>query len=463
MLKRAVGLMLAIAIVVLTVSAQRDARVDLLITGASVVTMNADGHLYDRGYMAIRDSRILEVGSGSPPPGRFIAARAIDARGKAMLPGLINTHTHIPMVLFRGIADDLELQEWLTKFIFPAEAKNVDKEFVIDGTRLGLVEMIRGGTTTYVDMYYFEDAIASETKLAGLRAVLGQTLIDFPAPDNKTWNDAVRYTKDFLRKWANDPLIVAAVAPHSTYTVSGDHLTESRKLAEQYDAPLVIHIAEAPTETDFMEKTYQTRTIPYLERLGFLSARVIGAHVVHVNDAEIDTLRERNVGVGHCPQSNMKLASGVAPVPAMLTKNVRIGLGTDGAASNNDLNMWEEMDTAAKLHKLSSKDPTVVSAREALSMATIGGARAIHLEKEIGSLEAGKRADLILVDLAGAHATPIYNLYSHLVYAAKASDVTDTIVNGRVLMRDRRLLTLNETVIKAKAKLRRDQVAKSLR
>jgi 5-methylthioadenosine/S-adenosylhomocysteine deaminase len=212
-----------------------------------------------------------------------------------------------------------------------------------------------------------------------------------------------------------------------------------------------------------MQKTYQMRSVPYLDRLGFLSARVIAAHVVHVNDAEIEILRDRNVGVGHCPQSNMKLASGVAPVPTMLKKNVRLGLGTDGAASNNDLNMWEEMDSAAKLHKLISKDPTVVSAREALSMATIGGARAIHLEKEIGSLEVGKKADMILVDLSGAHTTPLYNLYSHLVYAAKASDVTDTIVNGRILMRDRRLLTLDELAIKAKARLRRDQVAKSLK
>jgi 5-methylthioadenosine/S-adenosylhomocysteine deaminase len=463
MLKRAAGALLAIVSVFLDVDAQRISSVDLLITGAAVATMDPEGHVYNKGYVAIKNGRILAVGEGAPPPARFRAAKTIDGSGKAVLPGLINTHTHIPMVLFRGIADDLDLQEWLTKFIFPAEAKNVDKQFVIDGTRLGLVEMIRGGTTTYVDMYYFEDAIAYETKHAGLRAVLGETLIDFPAPDNKTWPDAVKSTDEFLRKWAKDPLIVAAVAPHSTYTVSGDHLKESQKLAEKYDAPVVIHIAEAPTETEFMQKTYQTRTIPYLERLGLLSARVIAAHVVHVNDAEIEILRERNVGIGHCPQSNMKLASGVAPVPAMLRKNLRLGLGTDGAASNNDLNMWEEMDSAAKLHKLVSKDPTVVTARDALTMATIGGARAIHLEKEIGSLEVGKKADLIVVDLSGAHTTPLYNLYSHLVYAAKASDVTDTIVNGRVLMRDRRLLTLDELAIKARARVRRDQVARSLK
>ena len=464
MRKHALRALLAVAVLLLDANAQRTpTTVDILITGASVVTMDPQGSIYESGFVAIREGRIVAVGPSSPAPGRFIASRTIDARGKALLPGLVNTHTHIPMVLFRGIADDMDLQEWLTKFIFPAEAKNVTRDFVIDGTKLGLVEMIRGGTTTYVDMYYFEDAIAAETRKAGLRAVLGETLIDFPAPDNKTWSDAIKYTDSFLKKWEKDPLIVAAVAPHSPYTVSGAHLTESRTLAERYNAPVVIHIAEAPTETDFMEKTYQSRSVPYLEKLGFLSSRVIGAHVVHVNDGEIDVLRDRNVGVAHCPQSNMKLASGVAPIPAMLKKNVRLGLGTDGAASNNDLNMWEEMDSAAKLHKLISKDPTVVSAREALTMATMGGARAIHLENEIGSLEKGKRADMILVDLSGSHATPLYNLYSHLVYTVKASDVTDTIVNGRVLMRDRRLLTLDETLIKARARIRKAEIARSLK
>lgn len=460
---RAIPALILLALLSLDERAQpKPVSVDLLITGAAVVTMDAEWHLYPSGFVAIRGDRIVAVGQTGREEGQFRARTSIDARGKVVLPGLINAHTHIPMVLFRGIADDLELEEWLTKFIFPAEAKNVTRDFVIDGTRLGLAEMIRGGTTTYVDMYYFEDTIAEETKRAGLRGVLGETLIDFPVPDNKTWAEALGYTERFLKRWSGDSLIVAAVAPHSPYTVSGEHLTESRKLAEKYNAPLIIHIAEAPTETDFMTKTYQARSVPYLDRLGFLSERVIGAHVVHVNEAEIQILKQRGVGIAHCPQSNMKLASGVAPVPAMLKNNLPVGLGTDGAASNNDLNLWEEMDSAAKLHKLISKDPTVVSAKDALAMATIGGARAIHLEREIGSLESGKRADVILVDLSAPHATPTYNLYSHLVYAAKASDVTDTIVNGRVLMRNRRLISLDEGLIRAKARKRQAEVARSL-
>ena len=446
----------------LAASAQTN-RLDLLIVNGAVVTLDGEQHLYDSGFVAMRGARIVEVGPMTALKRRgYQAKQTIDARGKAVLPGLINTHTHLPMVLYRGIADDLNLQEWLTKYIFPAEAKNTTKDFVIWGTRLGLIELIRGGTTTYADMYYFEDALAVETKRAGVRGVLGETLIDFPAPDNKTWVAAVSYTEAFLKKWKGDALIVPAAAPHAAYTVSTEHLNEVRALAEKYDAPILTHIAEAPSETEDIGKRYNARPVEYLERIGFLSARVLGAHMVHVNEAEIATLKAREVGIAHCPQSNMKLSSGTPPVPRMLELGLRVGLGTDGAASNNDLSMWEEMDTAAKLHKLISMKPTVVTAREALAMATIGGARALHLEKEIGSLEAGKRADVIVVDLSAPHQTPRYNLYSHLVYATKASDVTDTIVNGRVLMRQRRLLTLDEAAIKVRANAYQRQVSRSL-
>lgn len=453
-----------IALAAVSLAAGRGAEtVDLLVTGGAVVTMDGERPLLEGGFVAVRGERILEVGDAAALRARDYRAReVIDARGKAVLPGLVNTHTHIPMVLFRGIADDLVLQEWLDKYIFPAEAKNVTRDFVVAGTRLGLAEMIRGGTTTYVDMYYFEDAVAEETKKAGVRAVLGETVIDFPVPDNKTWEAALAYTEGFVKRWKGDPLVIPAIAPHAPYTVSTSHLNEARALAERHDVPIVIHIAEAPTETAFMLKTYRERTVPYLERINFLSPRVIAAHVVHVNDEEIAALKRREVGVGHCPQSNMKLASGTAPVPRMLRAGLRVGLGTDGAASNNDLNLWEEMDTAAKLHKLVLQDPTAVSAREALEMATLGGARAAHLEREIGSLEAGKRADLIVVDLGAPHLVPMYNLYSHLVYAAKASDVTETVVNGRLLMRRRRLLTLNEETIKAEARRYQQQVSRSL-
>ncbi|MCI0337927.1 MAG: amidohydrolase, partial [Acidobacteria bacterium] len=460
---------LSILLIAVISSAQRrsssgDISIDLLVTGGTVVTMDSERHLYENGFVAIRGERIVEVGDAAALKSKgYKVKQTIDARGKAVVPGLINTHTHIPMTLFRGIADDLDLQEWLTKFIFPAEAKNVTREFVIAGTQLGLVEMIRGGTTTYVDMYYFEDAIAEETKKAGLRAFLGETVIDFPVPDNKTWAAALTYTENFIRRWKGDPLITPAIAPHAPYTVSTQHLNETRALAEKLDVPLITHLAEAPTETEFMEKTYQSRTVAYLEKIGFLSPRLIGAHVVHVNDGEIALLKQRDVGVAHCPQSNMKLSSGTAPIPQMLKAGVRVGLGTDGAASNNDLDLWEEIDTAAKLHKHMSKDPTVVSALQAFEMATLGGARAIHLEKEIGSLESDKRADLIVVDLSASHLTPMYNLYSHLVYATKASDVTDMIVNGRVLMRNRRLLSLNEEAIKTTARKYQQQVSKSLK
>jgi 5-methylthioadenosine/S-adenosylhomocysteine deaminase len=437
-------------------------RVDWLITNGAVVTLDGEFRVLENGFVAIRGERIVAVGEMTFAKS-YRAKQTIDARGKAVLPGLVNAHTHLPMTLYRGLADDLDLQEWLTKYIFPAEAKNTTKDFTIAGTQLGLVELIRGGTTTYADMYYFEDAIAEETKRAGVRGVLGETLIDFPAPDNQTWDAAVAYTETFLQRWKGDALIVPALAPHAAYTVSTEHLKQVVALAEKHDAPILTHIAEAPTETVTINERYQASPVAYLERIGFLSARVTGAHVVHVSDADLAILKQREVGIGHCPQSNMKLSSGIAPVTKMLEQKLRVGIGTDGAASNNDLNLWEEMDTASKLHKLVTMKPTAVTAREALTMATLGGARALHLEKEIGSLEAGKRADVIVVDLDGAHQTPRYNLISHLVYTTKASDVSDTIVNGRVLMRNRRLLTLNETAIKARARQFQTAVSRSLR
>jgi 5-methylthioadenosine/S-adenosylhomocysteine deaminase len=312
-------------------------------------------------------------------------------------------------------------------------------------------------------MYYFEDAIAEETRKAGLRGTLGETVIDFPAPDNKTWEAALSYTESFVKRWKGDSLITPAIAPHAPYTVSSEHLKQVKAFADKHDVPILTHLAEAPAETKTIADKYNTRPALYLEDLGFLSRRLLAAHVVHVNDREIELLKGREVGVAHCPQSNMKLASGAAPIPQMLKSSLRVGLGSDGAASNHDLSMWEEMDTAAKLHKLVTMSPTVVTAGQALEMATIGGARALHMESEIGSLEKGKRADLIVVDLSAIHLIPMYNIISHLVYAAKASDVTDTIVNGRPLMRNRRLLTLNEEAVKAAARQYQKQVSASLR
>ena len=436
--------------------------VDLLIVGGTVVTMDRARRVIENGAIAVKGEKIVAVGTRSAVTRNRRAARTIDARGKIIIPGLINTHTHVPMTLFRGISDDLDLNDWLTKYIFPAEAKNVDEMFVRSGTRLGLAEMIRGGTTTYCDMYYFEDAIADESKKAGVRGVLGETIIDFPVADNKTHEEAMRYTERFLQKWRNDTLIVPAIAPHAPYTVSTEHLANIKALSEKLNAPVVIHVAETKKERDDIFAQKGSTPMAYLAKIDFLTERVIAAHTIWITDSEIDLMKRYGVGAAHNPQSNMKLASGVAPVPAMLRKDLAVGLGTDGAASNNDLNMWEEMDTAAKLHKLTSADPKTLPAEAAFEMATIRGARALHLEKLIGSLESGKRADIAIVDFDDLNQTPFYNVYSHLVYATKANNVRTVIINGRIVMLDRALLTLDESAIKRDANAYRTKIINSL-
>ena len=436
--------------------------VDLIVSGGTVVTMDGARHVINNGAVAIKSGHIEAVGRAADIGQRYAAREIVNATGKVVAPGLINGHTHVPMTLFRGLADDLDLQEWLNKYIFPAEAKNVTEEFVRVGTRLGLAEMIRGGTTTYCDMYYFEDAIADETSKAGMRAVLGETVIDFPVADNKTNAEAMAYVESFVRKWQGNALITPAVAPHAPYTVSEEHLKAIRAFSDRTKAPIVTHISETKREVDDSLKAKGASPVDYLNRIGFLNDRVIAAHMVWPTEEELGLLKKLGVGIVHNPQSNMKLASGVAPVPEMLKADLPVGLGTDGAASNNDLNLWEEMDTAAKLHKLISRDPKVVSAEEAFEMATIRGARALHLEKEIGSIEKGKRADLVIVDLDDLNQTPYYNIYSDLVYATKAADVRTVIIEGRVVMRDRKLLNLNEETIKADARRYRERIIRSV-
>ncbi len=437
---------------------------DLLVVGGTVVTMNERRNVIEDGAVAIKDGKVALVGMRAAVTKNLRCKQTINAAGKIVIPGLINTHTHVPMSLFRGIADDLDLNEWLTKYIFPAEAKNVTEEFVRAGTQLGLAEMIRGGTTTYCDMYYFEDAIADETFRAGMRGVLGETIIDFPVADNKTHEEALAYSEKYVNKWKNNPLIVPALAPHAPYTVSTEHLKAVRALSDKTGAPIVIHVSETRKEVEdsLADKNKMLRPFEYLEKIGFLNDRMVAAHTVHINDAEIDLLKKYGIGSAHCPQSNMKLASGVAPIPQMLAKDVAVGLGTDGAASNNDLNMWEEMDSAAKLHKAFSGDPKVVTAEQAFEMATIRGARALHLENLIGSIEAGKRADIVIVNANALNQTPYYDIYSLLVYATKASDVRTVIINGKMIMLERRLLTLNENVIKKNANLYRQKIIQSL-
>ncbi len=457
-----VGLLISCFLAPAVVAQKRRTRVDIIVRGGTIVTMDTARRVIEDGAVVIQGGRIKAVGPRAELEMKYTAAETIDAVGKVVIPGLINGHTHVPMTLFRGLADDMDLQEWLTKYIFPAEAKNVTEEFVRVGARLGLAEMIRGGTTTYCDMYYFEDAIADETARAGMRGVLGETIIDFPVADNKTHEEAMAYTERFVKKWRGHALITPALAPHAPYTVSEEHLKAIRALSDRLNAPIVIHVSETQREVDDITKSKNLPPVAYLNRINFLNERVIAAHVVFPNEEELGILKRLNVGIVHNPQSNMKLASGVAPVPRMLAGDLRLGLGTDGAASNNDLSMWEEMDTAAKLHKLFARDPKVVSAQEAFEMATIRGARALHMEREIGSLETGKRADLVIVDLNDLSQTPLYNIYSNLIYATKAADVRSVIIEGRVVMRDRRLLTLDENDIKARARVFREQIVRSL-
>jgi len=436
--------------------------VDLILVNGTLVTMDESRRVLPDAGVAIQGGRILAIGSSRDILRMYSAPQRVDAAGKIIVPGLINGHTHIPMTLFRGLADDLDLQEWLTKYIFPAEAKNVTEEFVRVGTRLGLAEMIRGGTTTYCDMYYFEDAIADETAKAGVRGVLGETVIDFPVADNKTNAEAMAYVERFVQKWKGHDLIVPAIAPHAPYTVSEEHLRAVRAFSDRTGAPVVTHISETKREVEDSLKAKGASPVDYLARIGFLNERVIAAHMVWPGNGEIEILKRAAVGVVHNPQSNMKLASGVAPVPKMMAEGLRVGLGTDGAASNNDLSMWEEMDTTAKLHKVFSGDPKVMSAEEAFALTTIGSARALHLEKEIGSIEKGKRADLVIVNRDSLNQIPLYNIYSDLVYATKASDVETVIINGQIVMRDRRLLTLDEAAIKEGARVFRERIIRSL-
>jgi len=437
--------------------------VDLLISGGTVVTMDADRHLIEDGAVAIRGDSIVAVGKRSEIEAQYSAPRRIDARGRLVLPGLINTHGHAPMTLMRGLADDLTLQEWLEKYIFPAEARNVTEDYVEWGTRLAVLEMIRGGTTTFADMYYFEDAIARVAKEAGMRGVVGETILDFPAPDNKTVPAALEYTEAFLKRWQGDPLVRAAVAPHSIYTASEKTLRECAALARRYHAPILIHLSETKKENDDSLAKHGMSPTAYLEKIGVLGPDVLAAHCVWVDAADMALLAKRGVGCSHNPSSNMKLGSGVAPVPEMLAAGVRVGLGTDGpAGSNNDLNLMEEMDLAAKLQKVMKRDPRALPAIEALELATIGGARSLHMEKEIGSLEAGKQADLILIRTGAPHAVPMYDVYSQIVYALKAGDVETVVIAGRIVMRDRRMLTLDEAEILRKAREYAAQVKRSL-
>lgn len=451
-----------IALLILTAVPMASAKtVDIVITGGTVLTMA--GPNIERGAVAIDKGAIVAVGTAAEISRKYTGRQTVNANGMAILPGLVNTHTHAAMTLFRGIADDRDLMDWLQHFIFPAEAKNVDRDFVRWGTRLAAAEMIRSGTTTFTDMYYFESDVAAEARRAGLRGVLGETLIDFPAPDNKTWDAAIAYTRAFIKQWHGDPMITPALAPHAPFTVSREHLLQVRALATELRAPILIHVAETQNEVKQVTEKTTMSPMAYLDSLNFLGRDVIAAHGIWLTDDEIRTAAAKHVGIAHNPESNMMLASGIAPVVAMRIAGVNVGLGTDGpAGSNNNLDMLEEAASAARLQKISRMDPKALSARDVLEMATIGGARVLGLDDKIGTLEAGKRADVIVIDLGDVKSQPVYAAESAIVYAASGSAVTTTICDGKFLMRDRKVLTVDVPATLVKAREYRDKVRKSL-
>jgi 5-methylthioadenosine/S-adenosylhomocysteine deaminase len=436
---------------------------DWIWSGRYVVTMDPQRRVIEGGAIAIRGARILKAGTRSEIDREYQAHARLDRPDAILAPGLISTHTHAAMSLLRGIADDLRLQDWLEHYIFPAEARNVTPDFVRWGTRLGCLEMLLSGTTTFTDMYYFEDVVAETAKEAGMRGVLGETIIGFPSPDAKTPAQALAFTDKFLTRFHGDPLITPAVAPHAIYTNSDETLKACRALANRHGAPLLIHLSETKRENDeCLAKRKMTPTAA-LDALGVFNGRTVAAHAVWVNEADLAILKARGVGIAHCPSSNMMLASGVAPVTRMLALDMAVGLGPDGpAGSNNDFNMFEEMDLAAKLQKVFTGDPRNVPASAAFEMATIRGARALGMEKEIGSLEPGKLADLISIRLDRPNAVPLYHVYSQIVYALKGADVQDVMVNGKLLVRDGQPLTLNAAEIEAKAREYGKRVRQSL-
>jgi 5-methylthioadenosine/S-adenosylhomocysteine deaminase len=447
MTRKPAGIAIVLILGAVAVRAQTVREVSLVITNGIVVTVDAGNRIISPGAVAIDGTDIVAVDTADNVRRQFRGRQTIDATGEVVMPGLVNTHTHAPMVLYRGLADDLALDEWLTKYIFPAEAKTVSPEFVRVGTRLAALEMIQSGTTTFTDMYYFEEEIAKEAKAAGLRGVLGQSVIQFPVADAKTPAEGLARAEKFIQAFRNDPLITPAVAPHAIYTNDSATLKAAREMSMRYGVPTLIHVAETQSEAMTARERGSPTVVSYLESLGFLGPGVVAAHAVWVDDSDIALLKSRGVGVSHNPESNMKLASGVAPVKSYLAQDVAIGLGTDGAASNNDLDMFEAMREASFLQKVSTADPTAVSARAAVQMATIGGARVLGMQKQIGSLEAGKRADVIVVGMSASRQTPMYDPLSHLVYVTRGDDVQTTIVNGKVLMRDRKVLTLDSAAI----------------
>jgi len=427
---------------------------DILIENGTILTMDPNDSIISNGSLGIKGDTITYIGENKGVKSQV--KKTLDAKEGLILPGLINGHTHAAMALLRGLADDLPLMDWLNNYIFPVESK-MDEDFVYTGTLLACAEMILSGTTTFCDMYLFEEEVARAGNDAGMRCLVGEVLYDFDSPNYGPIENGLRYTESLIRKWENDPLVSIAVEPHALFTCSPDLLIASNELALKYEVPLIIHVAETQGEVYEVQQKYGKGPVEHLLSLGILGPHLIADHCVHLNENDIKILAEHNVKVVHNPESNMKLASGIAPIPEMLANHINVGLGTDGCASNNNLDLFTEMDMAAKLHKIHTLDSTVLDALTMLRMATIEGAKVLGIDKITGSLEIGKKADVIIIDLKKPHLTPMYNPYSHLVYAARGNDVSHSIINGRLVMEERKLsiMDVNEIMTRAHDKSRK--------
>jgi len=423
-------------------------KVDKLFINAHVLCMDDDFNRYEKGAVAVVGNQIQAVGDMAELEIEYQAQEVIDCGEKILMPGLVNVHTHVPMNLLRGLGDDLRLDVWLLGYIMPVEREFVSPEFVRLGTSLACAELIRSGVTSFADMYYFEDQVAEAAAEAGLRALCGESILKFPTPDSDSYEEALASTEEMIIKWKDHPLITPVIAPHAPYTTTVDILGSATAMAQKYDIPLHIHIAETAQEVENCLDEYDMPVVPHVEQFGVFDAKVIAAHCVHIDEREMHKLKHYGVGIAHNPTSNLKLSSGIANISRMLELGLNVGIGTDGVSSNNDLDMFEEIRLAALLAKGSSGDPTVVPARTAVEMATSMGAKAIHLGDQTGSLEAGKKADLILVDINTLHNSPHFrndpnSVYAQFVYAAKSTDVTDVMVDGKWLMRARELITID--------------------
>ena len=428
-------------------------KADLILKNAIVLTMDKEFNQFDPGAIVIQGTSILDVGEEKEILAKYTSDNLIDCSSKVLMPGLINAHTHVPMNLLRGLADDLRLDVWLMGYMMPVEREFVTPEFVRLGTQLACAEMIKSGVTCFADMYYFEEEIARTTAEIGMRALCAQSVMKFPTPDAQFFEQGLQMARDYISRWKGHDLIIPSIAPHAPYTCPPEIIKAATALALEFDVPLHTHISETAIEVENMRKEQGMPVVPYVKKLNLFDAKVLAAHCVHVDDGEIRTMQHLGVGVAHNPSSNLKLASGVAPIKRMLELGLNVGIGTDGAASNNDLDMFEEIRLASFLQKGTSGDPTTLPARQALLMGTRLGAQAMHIGHLTGSLECGKRADLILVDLDTLHNSPQFKhnpqgIYAQIVYAAKASDVTDVMVNGKWLMQKHQLINIDEKEIR---------------